>query len=61
MVDAGVLTAVNTRYECAGLRWGVVLKSKSYRRIGPDYRFDEQVSFVDIKQVFGLGHIRLGK
>ncbi|ABV88533.1 CLCA_X family protein [Shewanella pealeana] len=38
-----------------------MLKSRSYKRIGPDYRFDEQVSFVDIKQVFGLGHIRLGK
>lgn len=39
----------------------IVLKNRSYRRVGPDYRFDEQVSFVDIKQVFGLGHIRLGK
>ncbi|WOT06939.1 CLCA_X family protein [Shewanella youngdeokensis] len=38
-----------------------MLKSKAYHRVGPDYRFDEQVSFVDIKEVFGLGHIRLGK
>ncbi|PKG55413.1 hypothetical protein CXF83_05910 [Shewanella sp. Choline-02u-19] len=38
-----------------------MLKSKAYHRIGPDYRFDEQVSFVDVKEVFGLGHIRLGK
>jgi hypothetical protein len=38
-----------------------VLKSKAYHRMGPDYRFDEQVSFVDVKEVFGLGHIRLGK
>lgn len=38
-----------------------MLKSRNYHRIGPDYRFDEQVTFVDIKQVFGLGHIRLGK
>ncbi len=51
----GDLSAAVTRVEL------IVLKNRSYRRVGPDYRFDEQVSFVDIKQVFGLGHIRLGK
>lgn len=30
-------------------------------RQGPDYRHGEQVSFVDIKQTFGMGGIRVGK
>lgn len=30
-------------------------------RKGPDYRHGEQVSFVDIKQTFGIGGIRVGK
>lgn len=37
-----------------------MLKRKPYHRVGPDYRFGEQVSFHDIKQTFGLNHIRLG-
>ncbi|QFU24116.1 hypothetical protein FM038_019500 [Shewanella eurypsychrophilus] len=37
-----------------------MLKRKTYRRVGPDYRFGEQVSFHDIKETFGLNHIRLG-
>ncbi len=36
-----------------------VLKRNQYRREGPDYRCGEQVSFHDIKEVFGLNHIRL--
>lgn len=37
-----------------------MLSRKAYRRRGPDYRGGEQVSFNDIKEVFGLNHIRLG-
>lgn len=37
-----------------------MLKHREYRRTGPDYRFGEQVSFHDIKETFGLNHIRLG-
>ena len=37
-----------------------MLKRQNYHRLGPDYRSGEQVSFNDIKQVFGLNHIRLG-
>ncbi|QDO85505.1 hypothetical protein FM037_22410 [Shewanella psychropiezotolerans] len=37
-----------------------MLKGKTYKRVGPDYRFDEQVSFHDIKETFGLNHIRIG-
>ncbi len=37
-----------------------MLKSRVYKRVGPDYRFGEQVSFHDIKETFGLNHIRLG-
>lgn len=36
------------------------MQNKTYHRVGPDYRFDEQVSFHDIKETFGLNHIRLG-
>lgn len=38
-----------------------MLKHKEYPRVGPDYRFGEQVSFSDIKKTFGLNHIRLGR
>jgi len=37
-----------------------VLKHKKYQRQGPDYRFGDQVSFHDVKETFGLNHIRLG-
>ncbi|MCE9679421.1 hypothetical protein LZP69_09575 [Shewanella sp. AS1] len=37
-----------------------MLKRYRDQRRGPDYRQGEQVSFNDIKQVFGLNHIRLG-
>ena len=29
-------------------------------RKGPDYRHGDQVSFMDIKQTFGMGSIRVG-
>lgn len=29
-------------------------------RQGPDYRDGEQVTFLDVKQFFGLGHVRVG-
>ncbi|MFM2484576.1 CLCA_X family protein [Celerinatantimonas yamalensis] len=32
-----------------------------YTRNGPDYRFDSNVSFIDIKQQFGFSTIRLGR
>ncbi|MBR9728013.1 CLCA_X family protein [Shewanella intestini] len=32
-----------------------------FERIGPDYRNGDSVSFLDIKQTFGLQHIRVGK
>ncbi|MCG9697708.1 CLCA_X family protein [Shewanella sp. Isolate11] len=37
-----------------------MLKRRHFTRRGPDFRRGEQVSFNDIKQVFGLNHIRLG-
>lgn len=37
-----------------------MLKRRNYSRRGPDFRGGEQVSFNDIKQVFGLNHIRIG-
>lgn len=38
------------------------LTSFKYKtRKGPDYRHGEQVSFMDIKQTFGIGGIRIGK
>lgn len=39
----------------------VLLTSRHYLREGPDYRFDEQVSFLDIKQQFGFANVRVGK
>ena len=37
------------------------LTSFKYKtRRGPDYRHGEQVSFLDIKQTFGMGNIRIG-
>ncbi|AUI88303.1 hypothetical protein BS333_18375 [Vibrio azureus] len=30
-------------------------------RSGPDYRHGDQVSFIDIKETFGIGSIRIGK
>ena len=38
-----------------------MLTSRHYLREGPDYRFDEQVSFLDIKQQFGFANVRVGK
>lgn len=38
------------------------LSSFKYKtRKGPDYRHGEQVSFIDIKEIFGIGGIRIGK
>ncbi len=38
------------------------LTSFKYKtRKGPDYRHGEQVSFIDIKETFGIGGIRIGK
>lgn len=38
------------------------LTSFKYKtRKGPDYRHGDQVSFMDIKQTFGIGGIRIGK
>ncbi|MGR5162585.1 CLCA_X family protein [Vibrio owensii] len=38
------------------------LTSFKYKtRKGPDYRHGDQVSFVDIKETFGIGGIRIGK
>ncbi len=38
------------------------LTSFKYKsRKGPDYRHGEQVSFLDIKETFGIGSIRVGK
>lgn len=38
------------------------LTSFKYKtRKGPDYRHGEQVSFIDIKQTFAIGSIRIGK
>ncbi|QLE84467.1 hypothetical protein FLM48_04800 [Shewanella sp. Scap07] len=37
-----------------------MLKQKQYQRQGPDYRFGEQVSFVDVKHTFNLNQIRIG-
>lgn len=38
------------------------LTSFKYKtRQGPDYRHGDQVSFMDIKQTFGMGSIRIGK
>ncbi|MGR5266290.1 CLCA_X family protein [Vibrio astriarenae] len=34
---------------------------KHKTRIGPDYRHGDQVTFMDIKETFGLGSIRVGK
>ncbi len=37
-----------------------MLTKNHYFRSGPDYRLGEQVGFLDIKQTFGLYHIRVG-
>lgn len=38
-----------------------VLIHQQYTRHGPDYRFGEQVTFLDIKQTFGFNHVRVGR
>lgn len=37
-----------------------MLINQQYTRHGPDYRFGEQVTFLDIKQTFGFSHVRVG-
>ena len=37
-----------------------MLSTNRYYRSGPDYRFGEQVDFLDIKQTFNLYHVRVG-
>lgn len=38
-----------------------MLIHQQYTRQGPDYRFGEQVTFLDIKQTFGFSHVRVGR
>ncbi|MGI2066343.1 CLCA_X family protein [Shewanella sp. MF08487] len=38
-----------------------MLINQQYTRHGPDYRFGEQVTFLDIKQTFGFSHVRVGR
>ena len=38
-----------------------MLATTQYHRRGPDYRFGEQVGFIDIKQTFGFSHVRVGR
>ncbi|MDC0609801.1 hypothetical protein OAP63_03650 [Vibrio sp.] len=38
-----------------------LINFKHKTRQGPDYRHGDQVSFIDIKQTFGIGGIRVGK
>ncbi len=38
-----------------------MLSSTQYHRSGPDYRFGEQVDFLDIKTTFGFYHVRVGR
>lgn len=38
-----------------------MLIHQQYIRQGPDYRFGEQVTFLDIKQTFGFSHVRVGR
>ncbi|ABM24997.1 conserved hypothetical protein [Shewanella sp. W3-18-1] len=38
-----------------------LLIRQQYIRSGPDYRFSEPVSFLDIKQTFGFSHVRVGR
>lgn len=38
-----------------------MLINQQYNRHGPDYRFGEQVTFLDIKQTFGFSHVRVGR
>ncbi|QSX31862.1 CLCA_X family protein [Shewanella cyperi] len=35
-------------------------QSHRYKRQGPDHREGEQVTFLEVKQHFGLGHVRVG-
>lgn len=44
------------------LRNALQLSSFKHKtRKGPDYRFGEQMSFIDIRDTFGIGSIRVGK
>ncbi|MBT1445656.1 hypothetical protein KJI95_14170 [Shewanella sp. JM162201] len=36
-------------------------KQLQFSRRGPDHRGGEQVTFLDVKQHFGLGHVRVGR
>lgn len=38
-----------------------LINFKYKTRKGPDYRHGDQVSFIDIKETFGLGSLRIGK
>ncbi|BFL84118.1 hypothetical protein LFREDSHE_25680 [Shewanella baltica] len=38
-----------------------MLINQQYTRHGPDYRFGEQVTFLDVKQTFGFSHVRVGR
>ncbi|MCL1079703.1 hypothetical protein D5R81_16410 [Parashewanella spongiae] len=38
-----------------------MLSRTKYHRSGPDYRFGEQVDFLDIKTTFGFYHVRVGR
>jgi len=38
----------------------VLTQSHRYQRQGPDHREGEQVTFLEVKQHFGLGHVRVG-
>lgn len=36
-----------------------MLLHQQYTRHGPDYRFGEQMTFLDVKQTFGFSHVRV--
>ncbi|MCD8549587.1 MAG: hypothetical protein LRY74_04265, partial [Shewanella xiamenensis] len=38
-----------------------MLIHQQYHRHGPDYRFGEQMTFLDVKQTFGFSHVRVGR
>ena len=38
-----------------------MLLHQQYTRHGPDYRFGEQMTFLDVKQIFGFSHVRVGR
>lgn len=51
-----------TAHRVPRLRNTLQLSSFKYKtRKGPDYRHGDQVSFMDIKDTFGIGSIRIGK